>query len=267
MTTTQVESIEEKVADESNVESVVAQLVDESLLQAAVQEPVIEKETLESESKIVDEQQVLTGLEAASINVESVDIVTETKDIVKTDLKADESAILKPLANLHGASVTLPEVELVSPGPLPSIPVTKEKTKKTKKPKEETKQEKTAKPKKSSGGLCGSCFGAKAAEKKKEKRSTTAKEPIEPNKVEEQTKEDIPTVVITPSDNVESNNIDTALVTSVDDQGTSVEPVSNNESVVTEPKIDIDQFLERSYQKVEVRIVKNVQQYLTDNQY
>ena len=48
--------------------------------------------------------------------------------------------------DLHGAAVDLPDIQLVEPGPLPTIS--------------------TSKVKKSASGLCASCFGTKSNKQK-----------------------------------------------------------------------------------------------------
>ena len=123
-------------------------------------------------------------LEARPATIEPIDVPSEPTPIVIPKAKHDESVVSKALDNLHGASVDLPQVDLVTPGPLPALTLNKEKT--------------TKKPKKSSVGLCASCFGGKAAEKKKKKGTTNA--PIEPKK----TTEDVPAAVTTPVEIVET---------------------------------------------------------------
>lgn len=140
------------------------------------------------------EHKTITHLEPRPATIEHVDIQVEPTPIILSSKKDETSAVSKTTTtaatNLHGAGVELPEVELVKPGPLPTISITKEKHKKTKEP---IVAEKPAKVKKSTGGLCASCFGAKAAQKqKKQTASETATAPIEQTKVSIEEKVDSP---------------------------------------------------------------------------
>jgi len=138
-----------------------------------IEPPQLEIETL-SESVPVETIKV-EHLEPRPATIEPIHVESEPTPIVIPKEKHEESTVSKALENLHGASIDLPQVELVTPGPLPILTIAKEKKEKpTKKPKE-----KTVKAKKSSVGLCASCFGAKAAAKKK-KDATNA--PIEQKK-------------------------------------------------------------------------------------
>ncbi len=144
--------------------------------------------------------------------IEPVDVQPEKIPIVIQSKKTEQITVTKkPTIDLHGAAVNLPEIELelVKPGPLPTIHITKEK--------------KPIKIKKSTGGLCASCFGAKAAEKKKKK---IVSEPIEQKKsIEEEHKADLSTIIESPS-----------LPSTRND-----EPIS--------PKVNIDIFKERNFEK------------------
>lgn len=96
---------------------------------------------------------------------------SEVKTVGKKSLTID----------LHGAAVDLPPIELVTPGPLPTLS--------------------TAKGKKSTGGLCASCFGQKSADKVKKKSVSKAiPAPIEaPKPVEKEEHRDLPTIAEVPS--------------------------------------------------------------------
>ncbi|CAF3706455.1 unnamed protein product [Rotaria socialis] len=132
----------------------------------------------------ITEHKSIAHLEPRPPTIEPVDVQYEATSIATPLTKIAEAPVSKPILNLHGAGIDLPEVELVKPGPLPTIVIaTKDKTNKVKK---------TPKVKNSSGvGLCASCFGAKAAEKKKkESKSETVQAPIEQKKTTEQEKID-----------------------------------------------------------------------------
>ena len=162
--------------------------------------------------------------------IEPVEVQTEPTPIVIPLTKSEESTVSKITTSLHGAAVDLPVVQLVEPGPLPTLPLTKEKHKK---PKEAV----TPKVKKSTGGLCASCFGAKAAEKKKkELTSETVKAPIEPKKVvEKEKKDEVPPTTSLPTPTIE------------------LLPPTTDETTVF-PHVDIDSFQERNFRKsAEVR--------------
>ncbi|CAF1071080.1 unnamed protein product [Rotaria magnacalcarata] len=157
-------------------------------IQSVVVQTIVNEETSKVQStdlKLeITEHKSIAHLEARSPTIESVDVQYDATSIVTLLTKIEEATVSKPILNLHGAGIDLPEVELVKPGPLPVIVIaTKEKTKKV---------EKTPKVKKSSGvGLCASCFGAKAAEKKKkEAKSENVQAPIEKKKTTEQEKID-----------------------------------------------------------------------------
>jgi hypothetical protein len=181
------------------------------------------------------EHKVTTHLEPRPATIEPVDVQPEPTPIVIPSTKKEESTVTKVTTvttNLHGAAVDLPEVELVKPGPLPTISITKEKHKKVKEP---ITTEKTPKIKKSTGGLCASCFGAKAAEKKKkEAASEIVKAPIEQTKVLEETekKDDQSPTITVPTPTIESSPIPTLSVTT-------------NETTVV-PKVDIHTVKERT---------------------
>jgi len=141
----------------------------------------------------------IVHLEPRPATIEPVDVQAEPTRIVIPLKKGEESTVLKTTittttTNLHGAPVDLPQIELVTPGPLPTLSLTKEKHKK---PKELITTEKPAKVKQSSIGLCASCLGSKAAEKKKKEiTSETVQAPIEQTKVIEEEKQgDVPPVI------------------------------------------------------------------------
>jgi hypothetical protein len=160
------------------------------------------------------EHKTATHLEPRPAIIEPVDVQPEPTPIVIPLTKKEESTVTKATTlNLHGAAVDLPEIELVKPGPLPTISIKKEKHKKVKEP---ITTEKTPKVKKSTGGLCASCFGAKAAEKKKKETATeTVKAPIEQTKVLEETekKDDQSPTIIVPTPSIESSPIPTLSAT------------------------------------------------------
>lgn len=180
--------------------------------------PTIEPVDVQAEPA---EHKVATHLEPRPATIEPVDVQPEPTPIIIPSTKKEESTVSKvataATTNLHGASVDLPEVELVKPGPLPTIPtisITKEKQKKVKK--EPITTEKVPKIKKSTGGLCASCFGAKAAEKKKkEATAEAAKAPIEQEKTLEETekKDEQSPVAVVPTSTVDSSPIPTLSVT------------------------------------------------------
>ena len=164
--------------------------------------PVIEP--VDVQADVVEEKHKV-HLEPRPATIETIHVQSEPTPIVIPSTKKDESTVSKTALNLHGAPVDLPEIELVKPGPLPTLPKLKEKHTKPKKPiatEKPAKVEKTPKVKTSTGGLCASCFGAKAAAKnKKETTSEPINAPIEQKKVvEEIKKDDIPAITIeTPS--------------------------------------------------------------------
>ena len=124
-------------------------------------------------------------LEPRPATIEPVDVqhkstVTVVVPTVKSDVKIVGKKSLT--TDLHGAAVDLPDIELVTPGPLPTISATKVK--------------------KSTGGLCASCFGAKSAEKIKKKKSIPQPipVPIEPPKpIEKEEKKDLSPITEVPS--------------------------------------------------------------------
>lgn len=164
---------------------------------------------------VVEHKTTITHLEPRPATIEPVDIQIEPTPIILSSKKKDEpSTVSKSTTatalNLHGAGVELPEVELVEPGPLPTISITKEKHKKAKEP---ITAEKPAKAKKSTGGLCASCFGAKAAQKQKKQAAVvTANAPIEQTKlsVEEKVDSSPPLAVETPTVITASPTIDSS---------------------------------------------------------
>ncbi|CAF1204547.1 unnamed protein product [Adineta ricciae] len=199
--------------------------------------PVIEPVDVQAEES---EHKVTTHLEPRAPTIEPVDVQPELAPAIVHATKHEESTVSKIttpilLQNLHGAAVDLPEVELVEPGPLPTLTITKEKHKKSKEPiVSTTSAEKPVKTKKASAGLCASCFGAKAAEKKKkESKSETVKAPIEQKKVEEEVKKDEPPVTtIETTANIESSS----------------QPVPTQEAIELS-NVNIDNYQERTYQK------------------
>ena len=206
---------------------------------------MIPTEILNVQPEIVEEN-VVTKLEALPIAIESVEVQDESTKAAALTSDNQPSTLLKPFINLHGAPVDLPEVELVSPSPLPTLTLTKENSKKSK---EVIKTEKPAKVKKSTGGLCASCFGAKA--KKKETLSETVKAPIDAKKVEEENKQAI-TVESVPAASVDDVLIvESAIVSTTDVTETIVEPGQTEGSVDNVTKIDIDTFMERNFHKTD----------------
>ncbi|CAF0923571.1 unnamed protein product [Rotaria sordida] len=180
-----------------------SEIIDEKpIVNLDAQQPKIESINVQPE---IVKHKTITHLEARSPTIEPIDVQYEkTSIVVPLTRKTDESTSSKPTINLHGAAVDLPEIELVKPGPLPTLPITKEKHKK---PKELGTTDKTPKVKKSTGGLCASCFGTKAAEnKKKELTSKTLQAPIEQKKIIGQEKKDnIPsTTIISSAPTIES---------------------------------------------------------------
>jgi hypothetical protein len=161
--------------------------------------PVIEPVDVQAEPI---EHKPIIHLEPRAATIEPVDVQHEQTPIVIPSTKHQESTVSKVKTSLHGAPLDLPEIELVTPGPLPTLSISKDKHKK---PKESIVTEKSPKVKKAStGGLCASCFGSKAAEKKKKETiSETVKAPIEQKKViEEEKKDDTtppPIIISTPT--------------------------------------------------------------------
>lgn len=199
------------------------------------EKPVIQSETeiaptIEAPVTVVEDVAPVTvetvhveHLEPRPATIEPIHVDAEPTPIVIPTEKHEESVVSKALENLHGASVELPQVELVTPGPLPTITINKEKS--TKKSKE-----KPIKTKKSSVGLCASCFGAKAAEKKKKKE--TANAPIEQKKETE----DVPEVAATP---VEINETIPSPV--VNEEEVPLVSAAPCERVVTEVSVQIEE--------------------------
>ena len=185
------------------------------------------------------EPKPIVHLEARPDTVEPIVFQSEATPIVIPSTKSEESTVAKSLVNLHGASVNLPEVELVKPGPLPTLPLAKDKTLKSK---EISTAEKPAKVKKTTGGLCASCFGAKAAEKKKKAAlSDTVKAPIEAKK------EDVVVSTLSTTAAVEP------AITTVEVTPPEVSPPTVDEVTIV-PAVDIDNFQERHLQQtVEVK--------------
>ncbi|CAF1545270.1 unnamed protein product, partial [Adineta steineri] len=125
--------------------------------------PVIIEESVHIQSDI-HELKTPVHLEPRPPTIVPVDAPIEKVPIIISPKKSEPIAVTKkPTIDLHGAAVVLPEVQLVKPGPLPTLSITKGK--------------------KSTGGLCASCFGSKSAEKKKKQRhSKTVSAPIEQKK-------------------------------------------------------------------------------------
>ncbi|CAF4388363.1 unnamed protein product, partial [Rotaria magnacalcarata] len=69
----------------------------------------------------ITEHKSIAHLEARSPTIESVDVQYDATSIVTPLTKIEEATVSKPILNLHGAGIDLPEVELVKPGPLPVI--------------------------------------------------------------------------------------------------------------------------------------------------
>lgn len=221
----QTEIVEEKPVVHLEPRGPIAEPVD---VQAEVVEekPVVHLEPRAATIEPVDVQaeteelKTITHLESRPATIEPIDIQVEPSPIVLSLKKDEPSTVSKTTTtttaaatNLHGAGVDLPEIELVKPGPLPTISITKEKQKKVKEP---ITSEKPAKVKKSTGGLCASCFGAKAAQKqKKQGASEVAKAPIEPAKVtiEEKVDSPPPTIEITSTPTVDASPLPVLTVT------------------------------------------------------
>jgi hypothetical protein len=174
-----------------------------------LQPPIIKTELIQHKPEI--------HLKSRPATIEPVDVQFEKTPIVIPLTKSEPVTVTKkPTVDLHGAAVHLPEIQLVEPGPLPTLS--------------------TPKVKKSAGGLCASCFGVKSAkQKKKESVSKPVQAPVEQKKIGEvEKKEDLPpTVTITtPTSTVESSSLPSA---------TTDKPIL--------PKVNIDQFKERNFQK------------------
>ncbi|CAF3379296.1 unnamed protein product [Rotaria sp. Silwood1] len=168
------------------------------------------------------EHEPMIHLEPRSPVIEPVDVQPEKTPIIVPLTKTDEMIITKkPTIDLHGAAVKLPDIELVQPGPLPTLSI--------------KKKDKTKKVKKSTGGLCASCFSTKAKEKKKQKESIseTIQAPMKQKKITEiEKKEDLPSTVILTTQNIEPPSLSSTTV---------------NEPIL--PKVNIDIFKERNFQK------------------
>ena len=152
--------------------------------------------------------------------IESSDVQSEPAPILTPSIKSQESTIVKrPIAELHGTDVNLPNVESAQPGPFSKISMTTHK--------------KTAKVKKSTGGLCASCLGGKAAEKQKnETISESVQPPIEQKKTIEQEKED------------EVSLTKPEIASTI--RSLPISSTTNNEPIL--PKVNIDVFKERDFQ-------------------
>jgi hypothetical protein len=158
----------------------------------------------------VAEHKTHAHLEPRPATIEPVDVQPEETPVVIPLKKAQRPTTTKKTTiGLHGAGVDLPRVELVEPGPLPTLS--------------------TGKGKKSAAGLCASCFGAKAAEKKKSKKGAIAAPipaPTEPKKsvAEEKKEEPSPVTEAPPA------------------------PLLRNDEPIL-PGVNIDTFKERNFQK------------------
>lgn len=195
-------------------------------------------EPVDLQADIVEPKPIV-HLEARPDTVEPIVFQSEATPIVIPLTRSEESTVAKSLVNLHGAPMDLPEVELVKPGPLPTLPLAKDKTLKSK---VVSTAEKPAKVKKSTGGLCASCFGAKAAEKKrKAPLSDTVKAPIEAKK------EDVVVSTLSTTAAVEP------AITTVEVTPSEVLPSLVNNAAIL-PAVYIDNFQERHLeQTVEVK--------------
>ncbi|CAF0954135.1 unnamed protein product [Rotaria sordida] len=215
-----------------------SEIIDEKpIVNLDAQQPKIESINVQPE---IVKHKTITHLEARSPTIEPIDVQYEkTSIVVPLTRKTDESTSSKPTINLHGAAVDLPEIELVKPGPLPTLPITKEKHKK---PKELITTDKTPKVKKSTGGLCASCFGTKAAEnKKKELTSKSLQAPIEQKKIiEEEKKDTIPsTTIISSAPTIES------IPVPVLPTKTTTTTTTTDEQVIL-PSVEIDKVEEQT---------------------
>jgi len=208
----QAEVVEEKPFVQAEI------VVEKPIVHLQPRAPTIEPVDVQAE---VIEKKPIVHLEPRAPTIEPVDVQPDVTPIVIPSTKSEESIRLSE-THLHGAPVDLPEVELVKPGPLPTLSIKKEKHKK---PQESIKIEKTPKEpkvKKSTGGLCASCFGAKAAEKKKkETTSETAKAPIEQQKLEEGKTDDVspttPTIESSPIPTLSATTEEQTLEKSAED--------------------------------------------------
>lgn len=177
--------------------------------------PVIEHESITQPPPSI-EHKVQIHLEPRPATIEPVDVQSEpARIVVPLTRKSEDKTVTKKsvIVDLHGAAVDLPAIELVTPGPLPTLAI--------------GKKMKTIKIKKSTGGLCASCFGAKSAnKKKKEIVSEPVQAPIEPQKsIENEEKKDLTPISEAPA----------TPATTPD------EPIL--------PRVNIDIFKDRTFQK------------------
>lgn len=143
------------------------------------------EETSEIQLSTTVEHKPEIHLEPRPATIEPVDVQPESTVTVvvpstKSEIKVTEKKSLT--IDLHGAAVDLPDIELVTPGPLPTISATKVK--------------------KSSGGLCASCFGKKSAENVKKKKSIPQPIPLpsEPAKpIDKEEQKDLSPITEVPS--------------------------------------------------------------------
>jgi hypothetical protein len=269
----QTETIDDKTMIESDavlpavqsVELLLEQVDDKQTAHTELQ-PLLD-ESIDVQSEIVEHQSIVTS-DAQAILIEPVNAQCETMPIVMSMNTGDELTTSKSITNLHGASVTLPDIELVQPGPLPSLSLTNDKVKKSK---QATTNDKSVKTKKSSGGLCGACFGAKAAQKsKKEKISATVQAPIEQTKaIEIESKPDVATVTVptietlepivnivelTTDETIEAAAAAAAAATTTIDEISTDVATSLVDATAILPSVQIDTFQERNFHtSIEVR--------------
>ncbi|CAF2111151.1 unnamed protein product [Rotaria magnacalcarata] len=183
--------------------------------------PEVEPITLKSQ---VIEHEPIIHLEPRSPIIEPVDVQPEERNIIILPTKTDEMTSQKKRIHidLQGAAVKLPDIELVQPGPLPTLSIGKEN---------KGKKIKT----KSTGGLCASCFGKKSKENKRQKEtiSETAQAPIEHKKIiEPEKKEDLPSTTIVATHTNESSALPSIVI---------------NEAIL--PRVNIDVFRDRNFEK------------------
>ncbi|CAM4760231.1 unnamed protein product [Rotaria magnacalcarata] len=183
--------------------------------------PEVEPITLKSQ---VIEHEPIIHLEPRSPIIEPVDVQPEERNIIILPTKTDEMTIQKKRIHidLQGAAVKLPDIELVQPGPLPTLSIGKEN---------KGKKIKT----KSTGGLCASCFGKKSKENKRQKETIleTAQAPIEHKKIiEPEKKEDLPSTTIVATHTNESSALPSIVI---------------NEAIL--PRVNIDVFRDRNFEK------------------
>ncbi|CAF3400959.1 unnamed protein product [Rotaria socialis] len=189
--------------------------------QPSTPEPEPEPITLKSQ---VIEHEPIIHLEPRSPVIEPVDVQPEERNIIIPLTKTDEMTIQKKRAHidLRGAAIKLPDIELVQPGPLPTLSIGKEN--KAKKPKT-----------KSTGSLCASCFGKKSKENKRQKEtiSETAQAPIEHKKIiEPEKKEDLSS---------------TTIVAAQTNESSALPSIVTNEAIL--PRVNIDVFRDRNFEK------------------